>query len=127
MEVMSKNSSKKRVLIVEDDVFQSFYVEKMLLKLSYDVVGKTTIGQDAITKAAELKPDIILMDITLKGEMDGITAIEEIKKSHNPAVIYITSSEDKEIYERAKQSGFADYLIKPIMIDKFSKSLGKVQ
>ncbi|MEX0822911.1 MAG: response regulator, partial [Balneolaceae bacterium] len=78
---MSKKS-KKKILIVEDDVFQSFYVEKMLLKLSYDVVGKTTVGQDAIAKAAELKPDIILMDITLKGEMDGITAVEEIKKKN---------------------------------------------
>lgn len=122
---MSKKS-KKKVLIVEDDVFQSFYVEKMLLKLSYDVVGKTTIGQDAIAKAAELKPDIILMDITLKGEMDGITAVEEIKKENDIAVIYITSSEDEEIYERARKTNFLDYLIKPIMIDKLKKSLKKI-
>lgn len=122
---MSKKS-KKKVLIVEDDVFQSFYVEKMLLKLSYDVVGKTTVGQDAIAKAAELKPDIILMDITLKGEMDGITAVEEIKKENDIAVIYITSSEDEEIYERARKTNFLDYLIKPIMIDKLKKSLKKV-
>lgn len=122
---MSKKS-KKKVLIVEDDVFQSFYVEKMLLKLSYDVVGKTTVGQDAIAKAAELKPDIILMDITLKGEMDGITAVEEIKKENDIAVIYITSSEDEEIYERARKTNFLDYLIKPIMIDKLKKSLKKI-
>lgn len=122
---MSKKS-KKKVLIVEDDVFQSFYVEKMLLKLSYDVVGKTTVGQDAIAKAAELKPDIILMDITLKGEMDGITAVEEIKKENDIAVIYITSSEEEEIYERARKTNFLDYLIKPIMIDKLKKSLKKI-
>ncbi|MEX2436524.1 MAG: response regulator [Balneolaceae bacterium] len=122
---MSKKS-KKKILIVEDDVFQSFYVEKMLLKLSYDVVGKTTVGQDAIAKAAELKPDIILMDITLKGEMDGITAVEEIKKKNDIAVIYITSSEEEEIYERARKTNFLDYLIKPIMIDKLKKSLKKI-
>lgn len=122
---MSKKS-KKKVLIVEDDVFQSFYVEKMLLKLSYNVVGKTTVGQDAIAKAAELKPDIILMDITLKGEMDGITAVEEIKKENDIAVIYITSSEEEEIYERARKTNFLDYLIKPIMIDKLKKSLKKI-
>lgn len=122
---MAKKPSKKSVLIVEDDVFQSFYVEKMLLKLSYDVVGKTTMGQEAVTKAIELKPDIIVMDISLDGEMDGITAIQEIKKTQDVVVIYITSSEEEEVYERAKESGFADYLIKPIMIDTFSKSLRK--
>ncbi len=103
-----------RVLIVEDDAFQALLVEKLITKLGYVSVGNAKSGEDAITMALNLDPDIILMDISLEGEMDGITAVEVIKSQKDIPVIYITGNSDSYNLDRAEKTGFVDYLIKPI-------------
>jgi len=63
---------KSKILIVEDEMIEAMNFERSLVSFGYDVVGIASTGDDAIKMADELKPDLILMDIVLKGEMDGI-------------------------------------------------------
>jgi CheY-like chemotaxis protein len=103
-----------RILIVEDDAFQALLVEKLITKLGYVSVGNAKSGEKAVEMALNLEPDIILMDISLEGEMDGISAVQEIKKKMEIPVIYITGNSDNYNLDRAEKTGFVDYLIKPI-------------
>lgn len=108
------NTDPKKVLIVEDDMLLSLVEERLIKKMGHEVVAKVVTGIEAIEKAKELKPDIILMDIILKGEMDGIEAMEEIRKESDVPVVYLSGNSDRFNYERAKKTGFTDYLVKPI-------------
>lgn len=112
-----------RVLIVEDDMLLSMVEERLIKKLGYEVVGKVTNGADAIEKTEELSPDIIVMDISLKGEMDGIEAVEAIREKSNVPVIYLSGSGDRYSYERAKKTGFVDFLTKPITSNDLKEPL----
>lgn len=105
---------KGKVLIVEDDMLLSMVEERLIQKLGFEVIDKVTRGSDAIKKAEELQPDIIVMDISLKGEMDGIEAVEKIREKSDVPVIYLSGSGDRYSYERARKTGFTDYLTKPV-------------
>lgn len=111
---MGSKSQKGKVLIVEDDMLLSMVEERLIKKLGFDVIGKTDNGSEAIEKTEELDPDIIVMDISLKGEMDGIEAMQMIRENSNVPVIYLSGSGDRYSYERAKKTGFTDFLTKPI-------------
>lgn len=113
----------KKILIVEDDMIISLVVENMVKKLGHTVVGKAISGEAAIEMALEHKPDLILMDIRLKGEMDGIEAITSIKQQISTDVIYLTGNSDKVNYERAKATQFIDLITKPFTINDLTKSL----
>ncbi|MGF1671760.1 MAG: response regulator [Balneolaceae bacterium] len=110
---MSKEN-KGRILIVEDDVLLSLVEERLLKKLGYGVAGKAVDGEDAIKKAKDLTPDAILMDISLKGDMDGVQAMEVIREFSKVPVIYLSGNSDKYNMERAKKTEYIDYLVKPI-------------
>ncbi|MDR9418170.1 response regulator [Gracilimonas sp.] len=115
--------SKGKVLIVEDDMIIALVVENMIKKLGYTLVGKAASGAESINLAKEHEPEIILMDIRLKGEMDGIEAINEIKNHIDTNVIYLTGNSDKVNYDRAKQSGCIDLVSKPFTIGELTRSL----
>lgn len=115
-----------KVLIVEDDMIISLVVENMINKLGHNLVGKAASGDEAIELAKEHKPDIILMDIRLKGEMDGIEAVIEIKKHIKTAVIYLTGNSDKVNYDRAKATECVDLISKPFTIGELTRSLDLV-
>lgn len=117
---MNKEAVKK-VLIVEDDMLLSLVEERLIQKMGHDVIAKVGSGKDAIEKAEELKPDIIVMDIILKGDMDGIEAMEEIRKHSDVPVIYLSGNSDRFNYERARKTGFTDYLVKPITSNDLKK------
>tara|TARA_R110002096_G_scaffold39845_6_gene108699 strand:- start:10233 stop:10589 length:357 start_codon:yes stop_codon:yes gene_type:complete len=113
----------KNILIVEDDMIISLVVENMVRELGHQVIGKAVSGEEAIELALEKKPDLILMDIRLKGEMDGIEAVERIKKEMIVSVIYLTGNSDKLNYDRAKNTNFTDLIVKPFTINDLSNSL----
>lgn len=115
--------SEKKILIVEDDMIISLVVENMVKELGYSVVGKAVSGEEAIKIAKEEQPDILLMDIRLKGDMDGIDTVAKIKESINPKVIYLTGNSDRLNFERAKDTDFADLIVKPFTIGDLDKSL----
>lgn len=119
-------SKPKRILIVEDDMIISLVIEKMIIELGHNVIGKAISGTDALEMALELKPDIILMDIRLKGDMSGIETTTLIKKQIDTAVIYLTGNSDSKNYELAKETDFIDLISKPFTLADLSKSINRV-
>lgn len=113
----------KKVLIVEDDMLLSLVEERLIEKMGHKVIGKVESGEEAIKKNRELKPDLILMDIVLKGEIDGIQAMEKIRESSDVPVIYLSGNSDRFNYERAKKTGFTEYLVKPVSSNDLIKPL----
>lgn len=122
---MSDTNADKKVLIVEDDLIISMVLERMITKLGHQVVKKVIAGQDAIDSTFELEPDLILMDIQLKDDIDGITAMQKIREKSDVQVIYITGNSDHYNMERAKRTNFVDYLVKPIQMSHLKKSIRK--
>ena len=106
--------SNGRVLIVEDDMLLSLVEEKLLKKLGYSIVGKAVSGEEAIRKVEKFNPDIVMMDISLKGTDDGIDTMKKIRRFSSVPVIYLSGSTDKHSIERAKKTNFVDFLIKPV-------------
>lgn len=114
---------QKTVMIVEDDLILNLLYESYLEKLGYGAEGELVYGKTAIEVAKRIKPDLILMDISLEGDMDGIDAMLEIRKFSDVPVIYITGNSDPYHVERAKETDYLDYLVKPIEFDVLKKSL----
>lgn len=104
----------------------SLVVENMIKKLGHELIGKAASGEDAIKLAKEHKPNIILMDIRLKGDMDGIEAINQIKQHIDTNVIYLTGNSDKANYDRAKATECIDLISKPFTIGELTRSLDLV-
>lgn len=102
-----------RILIVEDEKIISLDLRRRLERFGYDVCGMASTGSDAVNKAAELEPDIILMDIMLSGDKDGIEAATEIKRVHNIPVIFLTAYADDKTLDRAKAAEPFGYVLKP--------------
>jgi signal transduction histidine kinase len=101
------------VLVVEDESIVAMDMERRLRGLGYIVAGRVLTGKDAILEDEHLKPDVILMDIHLKGEMDGIEAAGIIRSRRSVPVIYITAYSDQATLERAKQTQPHGYILKP--------------
>jgi len=104
---------KFRVLVVEDDSIIAEDISQALTRMGYDVVSTAESGEEAIKKAATLKPDLVLMDIVLKGVVDGIKATSHITGNLDIPVVYLTSHSDKATFRRAKETGPFGYLMKP--------------
>lgn len=105
--------SKGKILIVEDEGITALHLRNTLEGLGYDIVGISSYGDDAINKAAEARPDLVLMDIVLKGIVDGIDAAEKIRAILNVPVIYLTAHADDSTLQRAKLTGPFGYIVKP--------------
>ncbi|SMO37135.1 response regulator [Gracilimonas mengyeensis] len=116
-----------RVLIVEDDKVLSLLLSKMIERLGLEVLMIVTKGAEAIEKIVELEPDLVLMDIMLEDDIDGITVVENIRsKSIDTTVIYITGNSDATNRERANATNYSDYLIKPISFEELKTSIQKI-
>ncbi len=105
---------KARILIVEDEAIIAMELESQLQGLGYEVTSIVDTGEKAIEKAESDKPDLILMDIRIKGEIDGIEAAEEIRNRFGIPVIFSTAYLDEERIERAKITMPFGYVLKPI-------------
>ena len=105
--------SKTRIMVVEDESVVAIDIGQRLETLGYEVTDIVSSGEKAIEKARENQPDLILMDIVLKGKIDGIEAAQEIYNKYNIPVVYLTAYSDEKTLERAKQTGPFGYIIKP--------------
>jgi len=105
---------KAKILIVEDEAIIAMEVESQLQSLGYEVTSIVDTGEKAIKKAKEDKPDIILMDIRIKGEMDGIDTAEAIRSQFGIPVIFSTAYLDEDRIDRAKITMPFGYVLKPI-------------
>ncbi len=101
------------ILVVEDESIVAKDIQICLKKLGYEVVGIVASGEDAVEKAKEMEPDLIMMDIMLKGEMSGIDAASIIRKTQDIPVIFLTAYTDRDTVDRAKESEPFGYIIKP--------------
>ena len=104
--------SKARILVVEDERITAEDIKEGLKNLGYEVPAVVHSGEDAVKKAEELQLDLILMDIKLEGEMDGIEAAGQIKKHFDIPVIYLTAYSDERTVERAKMTEPSGYVLK---------------
>ena len=102
-----------RILIVEDEFAVAMELEDRLENLGYEVVGHELRGREAIDRAQETEPDLVLMDIRLDGRMDGVEAAEQIRKKQQVPVVFVTAYSDDETLERAKETAPFGYVIKP--------------
>jgi len=105
--------AKTNVLVVEDESIVSKDIQHSLKKLGYNVVGAASTGERAFELASSEKPDIILMDIMLKGSINGIETAERVKKELNIPVIYLTAYADEATLAKAKVTEPYGYIIKP--------------
>ncbi|MDD3041456.1 MAG: response regulator [Methanosarcinaceae archaeon] len=102
-----------RILVVEDELIVAMGIKKMLKILGYTVTGIASSGEDAISKAESTFPDLVLMDVMLKGDIDGIKAAEAIRKIIDIPIIYLTAYSDSKVLERAKKTSPYGYIVKP--------------
>ncbi|MCF8146705.1 MAG: response regulator [Deltaproteobacteria bacterium] len=102
------------VLIVDDDVSTIMDLEMAIPQLGYELVGIARTGRAAVQMARDLRPDIILMDIVMPGEIDGIAAAEIVKRELNIPSIFLTGYDDEELLERATRVEAYGYIMKPV-------------
>ena len=104
------------ILIVEDDEITAHGIRKMLEQMGYSVAGIIDSGEEVLNRLDSLRPDLIIMDITLAGSIDGIdTAVRINNERYNIPILYLTANSDIEILQRAKIATKSyGYLLKPI-------------
>jgi AmiR/NasT family two-component response regulator len=104
---------QEKILVVEDDTIIAITIEGRLKEFGYKVVGRASTAQDAIKKTIEFEPDLVLMDIHLKGPVDGIEAAQTIYGIYNIPVVYLTAFSDENTLERAQKTSPFGYIVKP--------------
>ena len=102
-----------RIMIVEDEQITAADLEASLEDLGYAVTAIASSGKQAIRSAETTLPDLVLMDIRIKGEMDGVDAARQIRQRFDIPVIYLTAHADDETLERAKSAEPLGYIVKP--------------
>jgi len=102
-----------RILIVEDDRLMARITHDRLVEMGYRISGIVTSGEDAISSVKDDIPDLVLMDIRLNGEMDGIEAASQIHLNSNVPIIYLTAHADDGFLSRAKLTTPLGYILKP--------------
>ncbi len=106
-------SEKTKILIVEDEMVIAANISLQLNSLGYEVTGIVPRGEDALLQIQENTPDIILLDINLKGNLDGIETAQAMQKTHNIPVIYLTANVDDAHFNRAKATHPYGFIAKP--------------
>ena len=116
----------KNVLICDDAAFMRMMIKDILSKNGYNVAGEAENGAKAVEKYAELKPDLVLMDITMP-EMDGIQALKAIKGSDPAANVIMCSAMGRQaMVIESIQAGAKDFIVKPFQADRVLEAVKKV-
>ncbi len=116
----------KNILIVDDAAFMRMMINDILTKNGYNVAGEAENGAKAMEKYNELKPDLVLMDITMP-EVDGIQALKNIKASDpNAKIIMCSAMGQQAMVIEAIQSGAKDFIVKPFQADRVLEAVKKV-
>ncbi len=111
-------NGKISILLVEDEVITAMLMETQLKKIGYTLTSHVTTGENAIAATLLNRPDIILMDIRLAGNIDGIEAASVIKSETDIPIIFITSYDDQNTRDRARNLNPLGFLEKPLEIHK---------
>jgi len=106
-------SEPKNILIVEDDMIIGANISLQLTNLGYVIDGLVSRGEDAILHVKENAPDILLLDINLKGALNGIETARAIQQIHDIPIIYLTANSDEATFEKAKETHPKAFITKP--------------
>lgn len=116
----------KNILLADDAAFMRMMLKNILEKAGYNVVGEATNGREAIDKYKELKPDLVILDITMP-EVDGIQGLKGIIDYDNSALAVMCSAMGQQsIVIEAIQSGAKDFIVKPFQVDRILECLNKL-
>ncbi len=102
-----------KILIVEDEMVIAANISLQLTELGYEVTGILPRGEEALSQIKIERPDILLLDIRLKGEMDGVETAQEIQRYYNIPIIYLTANADEAHFNRAKETHPYAFISKP--------------
>lgn len=116
-----------KVLLVEDEAITAMVIETQLRKAGYRVAGHATSGEEAVSLAAKQVFHVVLMDIRLAGDMDGIEAARRIAKSRRTPIVFMTGYQDEETRRRAAELTPFAYLVKPVSGDDLASLLAGVR
>ncbi|MEN8263998.1 MAG: PAS domain S-box protein [Nitrospirota bacterium] len=105
---------KEKILIVEDEAIIAMELKIRLQEMGYDVPCIVASGEDAIDKTQKFNPNLILMDIMIQGQIDGIETARQIRSKRDVPIIYLSAYTDNKLYERAKDTGSFGYISKPV-------------
>ena len=108
------NDTPLRILIVEDDMIIGAKISLLLSNLGYEVTGIIPRGEEAVLHVSENQPDIVLLDVNLKGTLDGIETAKTMKKIVDIPIIYVTANADETTFIRAKETRPHAFISKPI-------------
>lgn len=107
-------NDKLNILIVEDEPLTIIFLERIIKDMGHNVICSCEDGQSAIDAIIGKKPDVIFMDINIKGPIDGITVIKKVTYNCNADIIYISGYDESEILDEALSTNPSNYLIKPL-------------
>lgn len=113
-----KKRSKKRILIAEDEAIIANSLRLCLQEIGYEVLSPVATGEDTIKSVEAHNPDLILIDVRLRGSMDGFCTMTKVRAFSSVPVIYTTGGVAGDIREKARDTVPADYVIKPFSIDE---------
>jgi len=113
----------KRIVIVEDDLLLSLLLEKQVGRMGYNVAAKVISGEEAVEIIRKHDPHLVLMDIKLVGEMDGIEAIQKVRDFTNVPVLYLTGNSDETTRKRARSTDPVAYMVKPVDMNLLKKTI----
>ena len=116
----------KKVLVVEDDQILALVQVKFIQKMGFTVVASVTSGDDAIKAVKEFSPDVIIMDVRIEGDMDGVETMLEIQKFSSVPVIYSTGNSESTILERARETNMKGFFVKPVNYDDLHKLINSI-
>ena len=108
-----RQMNKETIMVVEDEGLIAYHLKDLLEKNDYLVPATVATGEDAVKEAYKNNPDLVLMDINLAGDMNGITAAQKIRDDFNIPVVFLTAYGDSAILEKAKQADPYGYILKP--------------
>ena len=117
------NKAGKKILIVEDEVIVAMEIEMHLQMNNFIVVGKCQSSKKAIEVSLEKKPDLIMMDINIQGEHDGVQAAKIILDSYKPSILFLSAYNDADTIERIKQIPDSKLLPKPFSVHDLLKTI----
>ena len=122
MTAQTESSQGQRVLLAEDEALIRLDLAEMLTDAGYDVVGQASNGEEAVSLAESLQPDLIIMDVKMP-VMDGLQAAETIGEKRICPVIMLTAFSQKELVERARDAGVMAYIVKPFTVSDVTPAI----
>lgn len=114
---------RPRALIVEDETLIAEELKARLGLLGFSVIAAVDSGEEGIAIATRERPDLVLMDIRLKGKKDGVQATEEIRQQVDVPIVYLTAYSDRLTVDRAKQTDYDGFILKPFRAGELQSTI----